>query len=168
MHTFWQEPLPGVPRYGERISPTVSANRVRGVHTCLHLMMGQCVGVKRCLRVEACLAGCISGCKLLMREMVMLLRIWHGSLLLKAIVLRMLAICQVHCEAAMRCCHVSCWPSSGMARWQVALCSSLPLKCRAILCELPCCTLRRHSMESDASATNMPSEQMRRKDKPSH
>jgi hypothetical protein len=97
--------------------------------------MGQCIGVERCLPVEPCLAGCVSSCKLLMRDFIMLLRVWHGSLLLKAIVLRVLAICQVHCVGAMR--HVSFSPRSCMAHWQVALCSNLPLKCRKRICELP-------------------------------
>ena len=70
--------------------------------------MTQCAGAKACLWVKASLTSSIGSCKLLSCQAAALLIVGHGCRLLKAIMLLMLAICQLHGEAAMRCRHVPC------------------------------------------------------------
>ena len=78
----------------------------------MNLMMAERAGAKACLWVKAGLAGSVGSCKLLTGQVATLLIVGHGCRLIKAIMLLMLAICQLQGEATMRCCHVPCRASS--------------------------------------------------------
>ena len=82
--------------------------------TWMKLVMVQRAGAKACLRIIASLIGSIGSCELLTRQAVSLPIVGQGCCLLKAIMLLMLAVCQLHGEAAMWSCHVFGCASVGV------------------------------------------------------